>query len=59
LTTRVFKRLRCYHFNRKARFAKRKTNVKKNNTIRKTETQDNKPIETQAGSRKPLEKINF
>jgi hypothetical protein len=59
LTTRVSKRLRCYHFNKKARFAKRKTNVKKNNTIRQTETQDNKPIKTQTGSRNPPEKINF
>jgi hypothetical protein len=37
---------------------KRKTNVKKH-TTRQTETQDNKPIKTQTGSRKPPEKINF
>jgi hypothetical protein len=42
----------------KANLQKRKTNVKKH-TTRQTETQDNKPIKTQTGSRKPPEKINF
>jgi hypothetical protein len=37
---------------------KRKTNVKKH-TKRKTETPDYQPIQTQTGSRKPPEKINF
>ena len=59
MTTRVSKRFRCDHFNIKERFAKRKTNVKKNNTIRQTETPDSIPVKTQTGSRKPPEKINF
>jgi hypothetical protein len=43
---------------KKTNLQKRKTNVKKHST-RKTETQDYKPIQTQTGSRNPLEKINF
>jgi hypothetical protein len=42
----------------KINLQKRKTNVKKH-TKRKTETPDYKPIQTQTGSRKPSEKINF
>jgi hypothetical protein len=42
----------------KINLQKRKTNVKKH-TKRKTKTPDYKPIQTQTGSRKPPEKINF
>jgi hypothetical protein len=43
---------------KKKNLQKRKTNVKKH-TKRKTETPDYRPIQTQTGSRKPPEKINF
>jgi hypothetical protein len=59
LITRVSDRLRCSLLQQKKnKFAKRKTNVKKH-PKRKTETPDYKPIQTQTGSRKPPEKINF
>jgi hypothetical protein len=42
----------------KINLQKRKTNVRKH-TKEKTETPDYKPIQTQTGSRRPPEKINF
>jgi hypothetical protein len=43
----------------KENLQKRKQMQRMTKTIRQTEEQDNKPIKTQTGSRKPPEKVNF
>jgi hypothetical protein len=43
---------------KKENLQKIKLMLKMTKTVRQTEEQDNKPIKTQTGSRKPPEKIN-